>query len=127
MSENSDLPDAYILETVADWQVARLKAMLSWAESDKKTLFDLRDECTEAPTAALKSMSNCQQVLAVQRPQTIEGACALLLVVRTILAHQMLDPEREGVMSQGPLLEIVFAVHDALKHGPSETILRKSA
>jgi hypothetical protein len=121
------IAEASILEVVADWQVARLKAMLSWAENDRDNLFGNREDVIPSPpTEAIQTMCECQERLAEYQPRTAEGARVMLLVVREILAHQVTDPERESIMSLGPLLEIVRAVEHALHCAPPGMVLRKA-
>lgn len=119
----NEIIDEYIVATVAEWQVARAKAILSWAENDRDNLFGCRSGVIPvSPEDALKTMYSKQKKIAEMRPSSTRGVRALLLVALLILQHRAIDPDGSDRLSDGPLLEIILNLFVALDNASEMTL-----
>lgn len=121
MAENLH-PDQNLLEIAATWHVARLRAMLCWAESDKASLFGIRGDSLGSPSADLDIMRGAVDALAPGNPKTICGARELIRVALKILEERERDPDT--VLADGPALPILRGVIAALDYRP-DLLLRE--
>jgi len=78
----------FLLRTCADWHVQRFEQKKIWASTDLETLFGTNDEHVEPNLDALGEMANREEILAMARPYTANGAKELLKVCLGILEER---------------------------------------
>jgi hypothetical protein len=105
--------DAYKLRICAEWRALRARQEENWAREELASGFG-HLESGDLDLSPLQQMGSLEQHIAGFEPRTALLACELLRVCTTILARQKEDPE--CVMAQGPVLEIIRNVLEALRH-----------
>jgi hypothetical protein len=125
--------DDWLLRMCSQWRFVRALQQKNWAEHDEATLFSsLPDANIELDTEPLDRMKDLEFHISRMEPRTTMLARELLGVAATILAFSKEDPE--SVLAQGPILEIILNVKNALEHcdgtmkvGPSKKKRRGAA
>jgi hypothetical protein len=110
--------DDFLLRQCAEWRAARAQQQKNWAEHEAATMWGtLPDDDIKLDLEPLGRMKEIENLLAeIGKPRTMLLARELLGVCITILAHE--DPE--GTLAEGPVLEIVRNVVEALEHCKAE-------
>lgn len=107
--------DADCLKWIAEWRAARAQMQKNWAENDLATGWGtLRTNGIRLDHKPLERMNELECHLANWKPQTMLLARELLQMAVTILAYRGEDPNPESTLGNGPVLEIVRNVADAL-------------
>jgi hypothetical protein len=109
--------EAMNLERCARWHIARSRTILELAEDDLTSMFGYlrHDRLNTRSNAALKEMHTLEEEIASMQPKTIVGAEKMLEIALAILAHAEKDPD--SALSEGPVLQIVRNVCQALEYG----------
>lgn len=103
--------DEEFIKMCADWHVARAQQKLNWSQNDAATMFGSRGLGT-VNTEPLERMKKLEEILAEVKPRTVLLAQQMLGIAATILSHD----ERDSVMAEGPILQIVRNVTKALDY-----------
>jgi hypothetical protein len=107
--------DDWLLRMCTQWRAARAQQQKNWAEHEEATMFGfLDDRHIKLDTDPLCRMKQLECDIADMEPRTIILARELLGVAATILAHSIEHPE--ATLSDGPILEIIVNVKNALEH-----------
>ncbi|MPZ31456.1 MAG: hypothetical protein GEV13_10740 [Rhodospirillales bacterium] len=112
-----------VLDLAARWRLARIKAQLTWAENDAATSFHTKSQEGASNPGAIKEMQRYQEMLAFSEPTSVQGAVEALNVVLEILAHRAIYPDQD-TLSDGPILEILRGVRDAIEFVDGDTPCR---
>ena len=132
-SPTPELPDDLLLLLIAKWRLARLNAQLVWASGDLVTRFGTKDDSLDQDAAdgegASKHLDEVQRLSVFladgSLPCSVRGACELLRVATEIIGRQITHPGTK--LADGPVLEIVQAVTQALDLLPYDTAIGPDA
>jgi len=113
------------LEMCAKWRMLRAQQQINWAKHELETGWDSFPDAddVELDTDPLFQMKDIENTLATITPRTALLAQELLGICVTILSHD----DQASVLGEGPILEIVKNVKDAIDWLPSETKLTAEA
>ena len=112
--------DGYMLEFAAGWHVERSKALLHWAEDNKRTIYNTKGH-GGPPPGHLEHMRCIAVVLTDWTPSTVRGACELLRIALLILWHRKMYPGE--TLDEGPALLLVRNALNAFEHADGNTAL----
>ena len=119
----NDVNDQRLLELCAQWQMARAQQEIIWAEQDFSRMDgSLPNEDIQPSTEPLAKMCELQDTLArVGEPQTVLGARELLGIAIKMLTYRIESPE--STVAQGPVVQLIRNVNEALKWLDGDTLL----
>ena len=119
----NDVNDQRLLELCAQWQMARAQQEIIWAEQDfSRTDGSLPNEGIQPSTEPLAKMCELQDTLArLGEPQTVLGARELLGMAIKMLPYLIESPE--STVAQGPVVQLIRNVNEALKWLDGDTRL----
>jgi len=98
---------------------ARAEAQFVWARIDEAELVEAEVENTSK--ACLDEARQYFHSLAAYEPRTVRGATAMLSVALDVLVHRLLEPDL--VLAEGPVIEIIRNVRNALQTVDPDTPL----
>jgi hypothetical protein len=115
--------DQRLLELCTQWQMARAQQEIIWAEQDFSRMDgSLPNEGIQPSTKPLAKMCELQDTLArVGEPQTVLGARELLGIAIKMLTYRIESPE--STVAQGPVVQLIRNVNEALKWLDGDTLL----
>jgi len=115
--------DQRLLELCTQWQMARAQQEIIWAEQDFSRMDgSLPNEGIQPSTEPLAKMCELQDTLArVGEPQTVLGARELLGIAIKMLTYRIESPE--STVAQGPVVQLIRNVNEALKWLDGDTLL----
>jgi hypothetical protein len=117
----SPYQDEWLLKWCAEWRVARAQQLRNWAEHEAATMWGtLPDKGIHLDTKPLHQMKELESLISEMKPETLHCAREMLGVVITILAYE--DPK--GTLAEGPLLDIVRNVVNALEEIDGTIVLK---
>jgi hypothetical protein len=119
----NDVDDQRLLELCTQWQMARAQQEIIWAEQDFSRMDgSLPNEGIQPSTKPLAKMCELQDTLArVGEPQTVLGARELLGIAIKMLTYRIESPE--STVAQGPVVQLIRNVNEALKWLDGDTLL----
>ena len=119
----NDVNDQRLLELCTQWQMARAQQEIIWAEQDFSRMDgSLPNEGIQPSTEPLAKMCEPQETLArVGEPQTVLGARELLGIAIKMLTYRIESPE--STVAQGPVVQLIRNVNEALKWLDGDTRL----
>jgi hypothetical protein len=119
----NDVNDQRLLELCAQWQMARAQQEIIWAEQNFSRMDgSLPNEGIQPSTEPLAKMCELQDTLArVGEPQTVLGARELLGIAIKMLTYRIESPE--STVAQGPVVQLIRNVNEALKWLDGDTRL----
>jgi hypothetical protein len=119
----NDVDDQRLLELCTQWQMARAQQEIIWAEQDFSRMDgSLPNEGIQPSTEPLAKMCELQDTLArVGEPQTVLGARELLGIAIKMLTYRIESPE--STVAQGPVVQLIRNVNEALKWLDGDTLL----
>ena len=111
----NDIDDRGLLELCAQWQMARAQQEIIWAEQRLAWMDrSLPNESVQPSPGPLARMCVLQDTLArLGEPQTVLGARELLGIAIKMLTYRLESPE--STVAQGPIVQLVRNVNEALK------------
>jgi hypothetical protein len=117
----NDVDDQRLLELCTQWQMARAQQEIIWAEQDFSRMDgSLPNEGIQSEPLA--KMCKLQDTLArVGEPQTVLGARELLGIAIKMLTYRIESPE--STVAQGPVVQLIRNVNEALKWLDGDTRL----
>jgi hypothetical protein len=116
--------DRHVMHTIIEWRISRATVELMQAQGDARECVGIREPMPSKGCATIDYYDRYRAIehaLTVFKPGTVRSARAMLDIVLTILAASEVDPD--GALANGPVLDLVRNVRDALKGAPDETLL----